>query len=216
MTEIKLEGLKPFDQLCEADSRQLGWRIKNHDTGDVRDRTLEEYHRGISRIQLDAHVPEAVRQHFDVARNVLIYAWFVYGFVPIAELQVFATLEFALRLRLGREHEKRPPGLAELLKQAVDMGVLCDDDFAALRTIPGQPVVTGNSIVDANLRSADHRSAESHIALMARAIPRLRNLLAHGAFALWPGGQGAFIVVSTAINALYRQSRSELDAPSTG
>ncbi len=41
-----------------------------------------------------------VRIVFDTARNLYLYAWFVYRFYNVAEQQVFACLEMALREHL--------------------------------------------------------------------------------------------------------------------
>ena len=73
---------------------------------------------------------------FETARNVYLYAWFVYRFYPVSEHQCLACLELALRerlkeeIRLGKIKEKRPT-LHPLLKYAVEHGLVRNEGFSA-------------------------------------------------------------------------------------
>src|SRR5438309_3090633 len=86
---------------------------------------LSDHYAEILSCSLNASVPENISQQFETARNVYLYAWFVYRFYPIAEHQSLACLELALRDRLkddictaksGSQH--RRPMLRTLLKYA--------------------------------------------------------------------------------------------------
>ena len=108
----------------------------------------------ISACELPLAVPKGVRLHFDTARNLYLYAWFVYRFHVVAEQQALATLELALRSRLrekgvldsdgvlmskkipsphapapARKQRLSPAGLHKLLQVAIEQGLVANDRF---------------------------------------------------------------------------------------
>lgn len=197
-----LEALKPFAEVGEPDSRRLGWSILNHATGEIRPLQFVDHYRAIEGITLDDYVPESIRTLFNTARNVLVYSWHVYRFTVVAELQAYSTLEFALRERMGIGGNSDGPGLARLLKRAAREGLLSDDTFAAMRSHPQWPVITGNSLIDAN---SDRQVVEArgHVVILSEALPMLRNTLAHGSSSVWPDALSTFRLIAVAINWMY-------------
>jgi hypothetical protein len=178
--------------------------IQNEDTGTVRKLNLAEHHAAVARVTLTASVPEDIRDHYVTAQNLVLYSWYVYRFITVAELHAYATLEFALRRRLGLEDEERPPMLHSLFGRAVAQGLLTDDDFAELRQDPERPIITGNSFIDGNVWANGGLAERTHVEALQQFLPKLRNLLAHGTASIWPGGVATLWVVATAINALFR------------
>lgn len=198
-----VEQLKPFDKIGEPDSRRVGWSILNHATGEVRPLQFVDHYRSIEAITLDEAVPASIRTLFNTARNVLVYSWHVYRFTVVAELQVYSTLEFALRERMGIGGDSDGPGLARLLRRAASEGILSDDAFTSLRAHPLWPVVTGNSFIDANA-DPELVASRGHLAVLAEALPMLRNTLAHGSSNLWPDALSTFQLVAAAINWMFQ------------
>ena len=198
-----VEPLKPLDEVCEPDARRLGWSILNHATGEVRPLQFADHYRAIEGITLDDAVPESIRTLFNTARNVLVYSWHVYRFTVVAELQAYSTLEFALRERMGLGGNSDGPGLAKLLRRAARAGVLSDDAFASLRSQRPWPVVTGNSIIDANA-DPEVVTSRGHVAILAEALPMLRNTLAHGSSSVWPHALSTFRLIAAAINWMFQ------------
>ena len=106
--------------------------------GSVSKMTLVDRHQMIAEYVLVDSVPLAVRVHFETAKNLYLYAWFVYRFYPVAEKQVLASLEFALRERLtvwllekhGSE-VKIPRGLSKLFAKAVTENLLTNEGLRA-------------------------------------------------------------------------------------
>ena len=47
-----------------------------------------------------------VRSHFEIARNLALYSWFVYSFNVVAAMQAFASLEMALKAKTGKKRIK--------------------------------------------------------------------------------------------------------------
>ncbi|HIC7214457.1 hypothetical protein [Burkholderia stabilis] len=86
---------------------------------------MSEHLADVASFGLRVRVPRSVRVHFETAKNLYVYAWFVYRFYPVAEQQALTSLEFALRERLGvdmaqssREEAQRTRGLKNLLEDA--------------------------------------------------------------------------------------------------
>jgi hypothetical protein len=118
--------LKPLDELCLPDPRFEHERLTLQD-GD-RAMNAEDIYERLEFSHINSGVPERIRTQFEVSRNLMLYAYFVFEFQTQAELQAYAALEYALRERFGRPTReiKRdgkikivPLMLAELLQKAV-------------------------------------------------------------------------------------------------
>lgn len=91
------ETLKPLGEVTLADPR---FKIMALGQGDSwRPFELVDLHQRVESLALNAGVPEDVRRNFEIAKNLLLYTWFVYEFQRPAAQQAFSTLEMALRLR---------------------------------------------------------------------------------------------------------------------
>lgn len=56
--------------------------------------TLADRHAAVARYVLNATAPDAVRIHFETAKNLFLYGWFVYRFHPVASDRRCRWLEF--------------------------------------------------------------------------------------------------------------------------
>jgi len=95
----------------------------------IRQATLADQHESIRGFELNAVVPHAIRVHFETAKNLYLYSWFVYRFYPIAEQQALTSLEFALRERLllageAGKGKRKIRGLAARLQRARELGLI--------------------------------------------------------------------------------------------
>src|ERR1043165_3164160 len=75
----------------------------NHATGIVSETNLDSIYHVVERITVNHSAPESVRAHFETARNLLLYSWFVYSFNVVAIMQALASLEMAVRFKTGDE-----------------------------------------------------------------------------------------------------------------
>jgi hypothetical protein len=93
MTEPKydLEGLRPAEYVWEADPRNTMLVRVDLTNGTSRPIELADHHEQISAYLLHAGVPQEIVLQFETARNVYLYAWFVYRFYPVAEHQCLAA-----------------------------------------------------------------------------------------------------------------------------
>ena len=143
---------------------------------------LETYHGLVSSLAIDPPVDVIVHPTFDIARNLLLYAWFECSFVRPAELQAFACLEMGLRYHLkGLDYVlKGRSSLRKLLTRAVQKGSLHDE------CIRPYPRLTGFGRAWSREHGAQlpdpgtEDTTRSYVDVLCDAIPTVRNRFAHG------------------------------------
>lgn len=150
--------------------------------GRVRPTTAEDGYLSLLRLELSPKVPENVRKLFDVCRDLMLYAWFVYEFYTVAAHQALVCLEFALRekhpvTQTDKKGRVRHQGLRAHLEHVKELGYFEQD---------------------------------ARIAEVLESIPYIRNGEAHGSdtvlnFAL---AEGVLMQVRSIINTVYEQEPS--------
>jgi hypothetical protein len=85
---------------------------------------VEEHYEQVEAISLTGSAPLDVRVAFDRARNAFVYAWYCYELLVVCEMQAFAALELALRLRLHVLESSKNGGLDHLFRRATQENVL--------------------------------------------------------------------------------------------
>jgi hypothetical protein len=94
-----MERLKRLEDICQPDERWLNRVDIDHSTGAVTPTTVESIYTLVEEIELSANVPDDVRSHFEIARNLAVYSWFVYSFSVVAAMQALASLEMTVRIK---------------------------------------------------------------------------------------------------------------------
>jgi hypothetical protein len=189
-------GLRDLTGIAQPEGRSLTLHYLP-DVGQPVPLTLAVYHQLVASLAIDAPVDTIVHPHFDVARNLLLYTWFESSFMHPSELQAFGSLELALRLKLGGwRNLQRGPGLARLLREAVERGLFSDDLMGPYPRVTGFGEAWsrehGVGAAEANAHSA--QEVRHCVDVICDAIPGVRNRLAHG----HPGWVGtAFATLST-------------------
>lgn len=135
----QFEEVNPSDQLRDPQAAlkpnaRSDFTVAFRPDGSVSKMTLLDRHQMIAEYVLVDSVPQTIRVHFETAKNLYLYAWFVYRFYPVAEKQALASLEFALRERLtvwllethGAE-VKIPRGLSKLFAKALTENFLTNE-----------------------------------------------------------------------------------------
>lgn len=197
MGKTEIDTLKLFDELFEPDLRQKYFALVNRNTGETRPITLRDKHEAVKAISLTQDVPEEIREHFDTARNLLVYSWFVYRFNQVAELHAFASLEFALKTKCGDS----PKGLKKRLERAVERGWIMDSGFryyrpGAVEDLPGDEADSGNP---------DTKDVQEYCKTLVETMPFIRNELAHGSRMLHSNGLTTLAIVADLINQLFER-----------
>lgn len=188
--------------------------------------TLQERHAAISEFEVTLAAPLNVRVHFETAKNLYLYAWFVYRFYPVAEQQALATLEFALRERLallcpvqfGR-NAKRQPGLHALMCKARKEKLISNSGLRASHRWAMQRarervsaearqrlIMSGAESVEFEYDSAQPEPqdyADDALSIFIQNLPKMRNTYAHGSAMLHSSVLGTFEIVTDLIRELY-------------
>lgn len=203
--------------------------------------TLADQHNAISLFSLNPTVPDEIVIHFETAKNLYLYAWFVFRFYPVAEQQAFASLEFALREKLmdfviafSAKHPKSGgPGLSRLLSHAKSIGLIQNEALAGRKEWALSAAKTRysmqkfNEMIAAGLEEMefdDSQLTPTEVDLkhdwlgdFIKAIPKIRNDYAHGSSTLHHSVLHTFDLVSQLINQLYSATavRSTTECPSS-
>ena len=202
-------------------------KLSNH----IRQVTLADQNELISTFTLSRNVPEEVIIHFETAKNLYLYSWFVFRFYPVAEQQALTTLEYALRLGCPEfvkqytdtNRFNNEPGLKTLIKHAAKIGKIKNELFPSRLTWASQRAKNRfsylklNEMTEAGLNETgcDDSSIEPSqddlnydwIADFIEHIPALRNDLAHGSPTLHHTVIHTFDIVSSIINMLFPEDR---------
>lgn len=178
-------------------------------------------------IHLAPEVPEKVAIAFETARNLYLYAWHVFRFYPVAQMQALATLEMGLRTRLParlpegyQRPSQRQPTLHGMLGYAIDQGLLRNQGFSrwhaaaenkarqrrdweAMRRLvdDGLDVVEVDDMESVVITPEDQRW--DLLAVLREGLHRARNELAHGSSMLSHQVRGDIELVAEMLNQLY-------------
>lgn len=223
--KFDLERLRPSEYVCEPDPRSTMYVRIDPTNGTSRPIELADHHELISAYTLHPGVPQEIVLQFETARNVYLYAWFVYRFYPVAEHQCLTCLELALRERLkeeirtGKVKGKRP-ALRLLLKYAVDSGLVRNEGFSAWQSrgeIRSRARAEMEKIREASEKNLTEITWDEsdiqitaedldwdYVKMLPALLPMVRNDYAHGSTDLHNWALRSFQVVSEIINQVYQ------------
>jgi hypothetical protein len=215
-------GLTEIDQ---ADVRSSFF--SRFDEEGIREDSLAQHHADIARIELSPHIPSDVVIQFETARNLYLYAWYVYRFYPVAQHQALTCLELGLRERIGQslpaKYLRRPtdvPTMRPLLRYAIDCGLIKNEAFRQWREHVQRRAETRyrdeqiDAMIKAGYESCELRYENAvpneqdkdfdYLAILKEVLPGIRNSLAHGSTNLSNQVLGTFELVQEILDQLYR------------
>lgn len=173
-----------FKALSAVLARDERWRFLGN-------RSIEQHHAQISQYVLHEGVPDTVVQHFEIARNTWLYAFFNYRLLQVALMQAHVAGEEAIKVRARLEginlKSQQANTLEKLLKIAIDRCWLLD----------------GNFTIVADLTPSYALRMQEYSQRLADAFRSLRNSLAHGEVLLDPNLGWAFLAIRDLINQLF-------------
>jgi hypothetical protein len=194
--------LKPITEITTPDSRAR-----------FLDRSLEQYYSKIDALILGTKVPKEIIQQFEIAKNLLLYSWYVYEFNPISEMHAISTVELSLKMKIGQTTIKamKLKGLYKLLKYAIDNRWIVDEGFSQYGKIREREInglmhwkevmeMTGQ---DFQIPMIKHDPQE-YTNILLEAFPSLRNEIAHGSTYLSPHGYLTLELCRDFINQLFK------------
>lgn len=221
------------NQLCRPDARSHYLIHLDEHTGAPRPITAEDQYAAVACYKLNPAVPASVAVHFETAKNLYLYGWFVFRFYPVAEQQALASLEFALREKLAdfvnASKEKNPkaptPSLRKLLKAAIERELLRNDailgrdqwalgrakDRFRLQKMREMIAAGQDEIVldDSGVHPSEEDLNYDWLGSFAEVIPAIRNDYAHGTKTLHHSVLHTFDLVSQMINQLFPITHNE-------
>lgn len=117
--------LRSLSNIFLPDPRSVGFSIL--DENGLRTKTLEDHQAAVAQLVLHDGVPRQIVAKFETAKNLNLFAWFVYRFHSAARSHVYECLELALRIRFKdelycREEKRRHARYEEHLKNGSDKG----------------------------------------------------------------------------------------------
>ncbi|HEY9098674.1 MAG TPA: hypothetical protein VIN38_07380 [Thiobacillus sp.] len=200
-----MDTLKPFEEVAEPDERWANFGYPDPVDLSFRPIALAERHASIAATSLTPGVPEYIREHFETAKNLLLYAWFVYRFIPVAELHAYSTVEMALKVR-AKQESLQAKTLAPLLKIAIKRGWIVDEAFSNVRrereAMEQEQEWRGQLGVP---QTPEEQDSQRYCKMLLGSMPYLRNDLAHGSKTLHPGGVGTLAICADLINQLFKE-----------
>ncbi|MBW7992378.1 MAG: hypothetical protein FVQ84_20510 [Planctomycetes bacterium] len=198
-----------FQKLCEIakpDPRSEHWAIIDPDMGKLRMIKIEDIYSQLEKLELHTGVPKQVRTHFDTTRNLFLYSWFVYRFMPVAEWHASASLELALKIK---SNEKKK-GLRKLIELAIENGWIKNEGVSvwksAKQSYEQRKVMMEeffNQIKSETTQVYNSEFDYDYIEVLKDTIPPIRNVYAHGKNFLHGGAYLQLQIVSDFINQLF-------------
>lgn len=201
----KAERLRTPSETGLPDVRQRPLAVVNMRTGETRPKTLEDHYDRVRVFSLDESVPDKIQTHFEVAKNLLLYSWFVHDFISPAEMQAYASVEYALRERIGTAAGKRP-GLRRLFDLAIKEGLIQDVGFrhyVRLRRRAFEFDEGIRELIGVEPTETEPPDPQSYSRVLAETFPPMRNSYAHGSSTLSYGVYLIFSLCCDLINQLY-------------
>jgi hypothetical protein len=206
MESLRMESLKKFEEICEPDVRQKSFAIIEPDRPGTRPQMLKDFYDYAESIQLHEGAPEEVRNHFQTARNLIIYSWFYYPFNVTAQLSAYSSLEFALRIKAGSSKDEYP-GLKKLLKKAVKNNWIRDEGFLHVRD-KYEGFREYNGSLPPQWRQEIPPFAQAYCNILVETMPSLRNTLMHGSSYLSHSGAFTVRICADLINQLFEKPKT--------
>src|SRR5438105_7490672 len=111
-----METLKPRNEVLSPDVRNRNRANFDHSTGVISEMTFDSVYDEVEKIRINDTAPESVRSHFEIARNLVLYSWFVYSFNVVAAMQAFASLEMAVKEKTGDKRSSLKSQLDKVFK----------------------------------------------------------------------------------------------------
>ena len=225
------DGLRSPEYLCDPDSRTRYFVRIDSKTGIKRPLSQTDQYESVAEYALSDAVPEKVRILFDTARNLYLYAWFVYRFYNVAEQQVFACLEMALRERLKDElplpeaywpknRQDQLPSLRPMFRYVIDMGYIRNEGFRIwrdrgifrareryrqekLREMQEKGLDSIEMDYSKVVVTDEDWEDDDYLKVLLEYIPDTRNTYAHGSGMLHNQVLHSFELVSELVNQLF-------------
>jgi len=134
------------------------------DNGSTRLMEFPDHHRTVAEVTITGAAPQEVRDAFDRARSVFLYAYFDYELLVVAELQALGAFELSLRHRLNGHGGASRDTLRNLVDRARKASIL------PAKAAPGPTIADPVEALIALRNGLSHGTAEIHSPPMALTV----------------------------------------------
>lgn len=224
---FRAEYLRPLEYVTKPDPRSVSFVRWDTEKQEFVPRALADHHAAMSTLNLHAGVPEDVTIQFETAKNLFVYAWFVYRFHAVSEHQSLTCLEFGLRERFGKDMAasrklRRTLTLKPLLRHAVDRGHVRNEGFkrwhdkALLRAQSRFEYEKGEEMRRKGLTSIEYDYSDvvvtdqdrdwNLIEVLVESLPFTRNEYAHGSASIHNQVRGTLELTMEILNQVFLPS----------
>lgn len=185
---MQREEFKPFEDVFEPDSRWRIFEVTHKARVESRKVDIKDFHQRLDLLKLNESVPESIYHHFLTARHLMLYAWFVYRFAPVASQHALIAMEFALKHKIASDvSEFKGQGLKQYFQLARNEQWIRPEGFRMWQMIRHRSQQTGDEWLDGALEG----------------MRELRNSFAHGSSFLHEDGFVFLEFAADFINQLY-------------
>jgi hypothetical protein len=166
--------------------------------------------------QLHNSVPEDVHSYYNAVVTLYLYGWLYHPFYTLASERNFFAVEMALRKRLQpkklAKKGRDPRFLGDLLREARDAGLLCDEGFPSLENRRAIAEESNQRVAEILGREPEPQPEVPYVDALVQAFPWVRNRFAHpDMHNIMPPGPAldSLIVAAEIINQLWPEPVSE-------
>lgn len=171
---MNVEPLKSVADLFRPDPRMTTRSIHDRASDERKPYTINEHHERYASLRVEVQLPPEVASSWTTAQHLAIYGYFAYQFIPLALMQALTTLELALCLRMGESHGI---GLRQLLERADRIGLIDKAELLPRNRLPPDALIEGEG---------PPRDEGEYWQALVEALAGMRNIFAHGTYALLP------------------------------
>lgn len=174
-----------------------------------RNYSFEEFYNIVAEISLVDTVPQNIHLHFNTAKNLMLYSWFVNRFHHVSELHAFSTIELAIRTKIEivTNDKCRIRNLRPLLEHAIKQRWIIDDGFPKM--VEKNKLVKENQemleSVGINSTKEEINDIQKYSKALIYYFPTLRNLFAHGSNSIFPSYLDLLDTCRYLINQLFNE-----------
>jgi hypothetical protein len=167
-------AVKPFEEILKSDPRNLYYS----DLASGTQITVRHRYAELSEIALGPNVPVPIKDYFGTLQDLCLYGWYAYEFYGVAFFLSFTAIEMALKVRLSRgPNDKRM--LHELLQEALKKKLISSKAFTHIRGIRETAALDLRRMRRFEGLRKSQLPKSDYLAILQKAIPRLRNAYAH-------------------------------------
>lgn len=171
--------------------------------------SFEEFYHRVAEISLLDTAPQNIHLHFNTAKNLMLYSWFVSRFHHVSELHAFSTIELAIRTKIEMvtNNKCKIRNLKNLLEHAIRQKWIIDDGFPKMvekkmRLKEYQEMLESVGI---NSTKEEEIDIQKYSKTLINYFPTLRNLFAHGSNSILPSYLDLLDTCRYLINQLFNK-----------